>query len=53
MPERHVRTAFADLMAMAPLRMDEAEFRRTEVTTHSPHGTYADMSRFVGAAAAG
>ena len=39
------RKTLGQLMAMEPLRMSAAEFAAVGVTTHSPHGTGADMVR--------
>ena len=39
------RRTLGQLMAMAPLRMEPAEYAALGVTTHSPHGTGADMVR--------
>ena len=39
------RRTLGQLMAMAPLRMEPAEYTALGVTTHSPHGTGADMVR--------
>ena len=42
--------ALRDLCAMAPLRMSAASFKAAGITFHSPHGTAADLVRFMGAA---
>ena len=44
----HARCALRDLLSLAPLRMSEAEFKALHLTTHSPHGSGADMLRFMG-----
>ena len=41
------RRTLGQLMAMAPLSMTPEEYARLGVTTHSPHGTGADMIRFM------
>ena len=48
-PPTKARKALADLMGLAPLCMTAAEYASLGITTHSPHGTGADMVRFMGA----
>ena len=43
------RKTLGQLMAMHPLCMSEKEYAELGVTTHSPHGSGADMVRFMGA----
>ena len=40
------RAAFRELCTMAPLRMTVVEFEELAISTHSPHGTGADLVRF-------
>ena len=49
MPKEKALPALRDLCAMAPLRMTAEEFRAAGITCHSPHGTPADLIRFMGA----
>ena len=43
--------AIADVCAQPPLSMSRAELKALDLTVHSLHGTYADMSRFAGPSA--
>ena len=47
LPQRKARALLRDMCAAAPLRMTDAEF--AGITCHSPHGTPADLVRFMGA----
>ena len=47
LPQRKGLAALADVCAAPPLRMSAVEFKG--ITGHSPHGTPADMVRFMGA----
>ena len=47
LPQRKALDAFYDVCAAEPLCMSRAEF--AGITTHSPHGTPADLVRFMGA----
>jgi hypothetical protein len=48
MTKPHARKALRDLLAQPPLGLTPAEFKELRITTHSPHGTGADMARFMG-----
>ena len=50
MPKQYGVRALRDLMSLAPLHMSAQEFDALGITTHSPHGTGADMARFMGEA---
>ena len=42
------RKALQDLLSMEPLCMSKQEYKELHITTHSPHGSGADMARFMG-----
>ena len=49
LPKHKALPTLRALCALAPLNMGRKEFDDLEITTHSPHGSGADMARFLGA----
>ena len=50
LPDRKALPALQDLCGLAPMQMRPGDFKALSATTHSPHGTPADLVRFMGAA---
>ena len=49
LPRHKLLPAVRDICARPPLSMTAAEFTEAGITAHSPHGTPADLVRFMGA----